>query len=166
MKINSYWYLVDSLIPRCLCFKVLKCFTLILFTFCLLAAVTGCGKKEWPEPDDSAEKFTISISNHEFSHGCLNIQALIDGNIRNLSLILLEIEGSDEPCPACPFLVTDTFAFQRDSKGLTMDGSKVSIRQCGLNPDLYYRARLRAVNIYPMIRDTVSSVSDIIYPKP
>lgn len=129
--------------------------TLILL---LILGVAGCGKKVWPEPDASGEKFTISITSHQMQASCLEIKARIEGNHLNLSTITLELEASQEPCPTCPFLVSESVVLQPGSREVERLENSLTITHCGLNPDKYYRARLRAGNIYSIIREETSGV--------
>jgi hypothetical protein len=121
-------------------------------------ALLGCGKKVWPEPDADGEKFAISITSHEMQADCLELTAEISGNYKNLSTITLELEASEEPCPACPFLVTDSVVLPPGSPEIKRLENMLTITYCGLDPGRYYRARLKARNIYSIIREETSRV--------
>ncbi len=130
----------------------------LLLILILISGIAGCGKKVWPEPDASREKFSISISHQQMLDDCLQIHADISGNYRNLDRIILELEVSEKPCPTCPFIVSISIFMEPGSPEVTLRESRLTIVQCGLNPDKYYRARIRAGNVYSVIRDVTSSV--------
>ncbi|MFP4109973.1 MAG: hypothetical protein ACOCPS_06120 [Desulfonatronovibrio sp.] len=132
-----------------------------LLIILLVFGIAGCGKKVWPEPDASQEKFSISETSGQIKDNCAVIKSEISGNHRNLGRIILELEISDDHCPACPFLVTDSVFMAPGSRSVTIEEKSLTITHCGLDPDRYYRARLRAGNIYPMIREVTSGVINI-----
>jgi hypothetical protein len=134
--------------------KYFKGMLILIFIF----NIAGCGKKVWPEPDASLEKFTISITHQQMQADCLNILAEISGNHRNLATIILELEISEEPCPTCPFIVSTSIPVDPGSPEAVLLGNQLTIVNCGLDPDKYYRARLKAGNVYPVIRDVMSGV--------
>ena len=129
-----------------------------LLILMLVFALFGCGKKVWPEPDASREQFKLSIIHHEIQDDCLTLDILVSGNHSNLGRITLELEASDQPCPACPFLVSESVSFDPHSRAVTRRENELTITLCGLDPDMYYRARIRAGNVYSMIRDAVTGV--------
>ncbi|MFO7728894.1 MAG: hypothetical protein R6X11_11265 [Desulfonatronovibrio sp.] len=132
-----------------------------LLVVLLILGIAGCGKKEWPEPDASQEKFSISEISGQIEDSCLIIKSEISGNRQNLGRIILELEISDDPCPTCPFLITDSIFLKPDSRAVTIKENHLTIVHCGLEPDKYYRARLRLDNLYPMIREVTSRVINI-----
>jgi hypothetical protein len=134
--------------------KYIKGMLILIFIF----NVSGCGKKVWPEPDASLEKFSISITHQQMQADCLEIHAEVSGNHRNLASIVLELEISEEPCPACPFIVSTSIPMDPGSPEAVLLQNQLSIVHCGLDPDKYYRARLRAGNVHPVIRDVMSGV--------
>ena len=129
-----------------------------LLILLLIFGFAGCGIKVWPEPDASHEKFSISVPHHRMPDDCLEIHVEISGNYRNLGRVILELEVSEEPCPTCPFLVTDSIYLEPGSPELTLVENRLIIVRCGLDPDKYYRARIIAGNVYPIIRDVKSGV--------
>ncbi|WP_051617214.1 hypothetical protein [Desulfonatronovibrio hydrogenovorans] len=122
----------------------------------------GCGKKVWPEPDADQEKFNLAIIDYKADSTCLEITAQLTGNHRNLARVVLELEASDVPCPTCPFLITDSVYLEPGSPAMDRSENRVNITHCGLDPDKHYRARLRAGNVYPAIRETLSGVITIV----
>lgn len=137
--------------------KYFKCMLILFFIF----NIAGCGKKVWPEPDASREKFSISITHQQMRADCLEINAEISGNHHNLASIVLELEISEEPCPTCPFIVSNSIPVDPGSPEAVLMENQLTIVYCGLDPDKYYRARLRAGNVYPVIRDVMSGVAII-----
>jgi len=134
--------------------KYFKGMLILIFIF----NIAGCGKKVWPEPDASLEKFSISITHQQMQADCLKIQAEISGNHRNLATIVLELEISEEPCPTCPFIVSTPILMDPGSPEAVLLENQLTIVHCGLDPDKYYRARLRAGNVHRVIRDVMSGV--------
>ena len=129
-----------------------------LLILLLIVGPAGCGLKVWPEPDADQEKFGISVTDQQIELGCLEIHAVISGNYRNLNRITLELEISEEPCPTCPFLATESISLEPGSPEVTLTENRLNITRCGLDPDKYYRARIRASNVYSIIRDVRSGV--------
>ncbi len=133
-------------------------FCSVLVLLCVLCVI-GCGKKVWPEPDDSQEKFTVSIKNYQIiNDDCLDIFVEIQGRQSNVAGMSLELEASDEPCPTCPFQATTTTFIESGSPLVKHEQGRMVIRHCGIDPEKHYRARLRAKNIYSIIRDVTSNV--------
>lgn len=137
---------------------MIKWHTFLILVLFLALALTGCGKKVWPEPDVDQEKFSLSILEHEVFNGCINILVNVAGNYRNVARLTIELEESDEPCPACPFLPTASFPREPGSAGMTRANGQIRLTHCGLDQDKYYRFRIRASNIYSIIRDERSEV--------
>lgn len=128
----------------------------VLLVFLLFTG--GCGKKVWPEPDASAEEFTLTISQYQFEANCLIIQGGIEGKAENLAGIILELEETSSPCPACPFKLSSSAEYDPGTPGYSRDRDSFTLRYCGLSREKYYRARLRGKNVYSVIKDTRSRV--------
>ncbi|MFN2342706.1 MAG: hypothetical protein ABR542_05060, partial [Desulfonatronovibrio sp.] len=124
-----------------------------VFVLLCVLCVAGCGKKVWPEPDDSQEKFTVSIKDYQIiNDDCLNVYVEIQGAQKNIAGMTLELEASDDPCPTCPFQANTTTFIEPGSSMLRHEQGQMIIRNCGIDPDKHYRARLKAKNIYSIIR--------------
>jgi len=124
----------------------------------LLLAAAGCGKKVWPEPDADEEKFSIHIKEVRLADQCLYLEAGIQGNYRNLAGLVLQVEKSHVPCPACPFLASSSVDLDFNSPEVLRRQDRISAVYCGIDPEHYYRVRLKGRNVYPDIRDVHSAV--------
>lgn len=130
-----------------------------VFVLVCFLCVMGCGKKVWPEPDDSQEKFNVSIKDYQvIDNDCLDFFVEIQGSQTNVAGMTLELEVSDDPCPTCPFQANITTFIEPGSPLVRQEQGQRIIRHCGIDPDKHYRARLRAKNIYSIIRDVTSNV--------
>lgn len=137
--------------------NISRLFPVFVLLCCL--CVTGCGKKVWPEPDDSQEKFTVSIKDYQIvNDDCLDIYVEIEGRQSNVASMTLEFDASDDPCSTCPFQANTTTFIEPGSPLVRQEQGQMIIRRCEIDPDKHYRARLRAKNIYSIIRDVTSNV--------
>ncbi len=127
----------------------------------LLLVTAGCGKKVWPEPDAQEEKFALQIENSEIDNSCLEIQAVISGNYRNLAGLVLELEEADEPCPGCPLRVDQTVNFGMNSPHVERQDERIQISYCGVDPKKYIRFRLVGSNVYSQISEAQSEVKQL-----
>lgn len=134
--------------------------TVKLLVFALIAALglAGCGKKDWPSVQTREDVLTWEEVSVEREPACLNISARLGGAAHNLAGVLLELEGSPQACPECPFLPSRRIFFEVSAPQVQMTGSRLQISHCGLKAEQAYRLRLRGTNRMPGIEDSVSKV--------
>lgn len=141
--------------------KKMHLITLFAMLALTLAAFSlGCGKKSWPEPQATGERFDFKNVQGVIKKGCLSVRAGIGGKGENLAKIVLELAetGTAADCPTCPFTPTQRIEFPLTADGLKYTDKRLLVEHCGLNPDGMYRWRLVGYNAYPGIRPIVSAV--------
>ena len=134
-------------------------FILPLLLLCLVMII-GCGKKVWPEPDVSEEKFALEIKEAKLVDQCLQLKIYIKGNDANLSRLTLELEqvGPQGDCPACPFQVHQKVFFNVNAPQIMRKGHELYIRYCQIKKNTAYRVRIKGKNIYPILPEVVSNI--------
>jgi hypothetical protein len=118
----------------------------------------GCGKKGWPEPDIDEDRFVWSEISSEVTGRCMDITALLSGNVQNLARVTLEVEMRSEPCPGCPFSPTTTVRMEPGSENWERRGALVHVMWCGLEPDKAVRWRLIGHPLHASMDDVRSRV--------
>lgn len=109
----------------------------------------GCGKKDWPEPVVDKDRFVWSEISAQVQGKCLDITALLSGNVQNLAGLTLEVEMRSEPCPGCPFVPTVKKRMDPGSENWQRRGALVHVTWCGLDPDKAVRWRLIGHPLHP-----------------
>jgi hypothetical protein len=137
----------------------LRTLLLVCFLICLVVS-TGCGKRVWPEPDVSEEKFALEIKEAKLINKCLRLKIYIKGNYANLSRITLELEpiGPQGECPACPFQVQQSVVFELDTPQIMRKGADLYIKYCQIQKNTDFRVRVKGRNVYPALPDVISNV--------
>ena len=121
----------------------------------------GCGKKQWPEPNLDKDRFVWSEMSTHMRDRCLEITALLSGNVQNLAGLTLEVEMRSDPCPGCPFSPTHTVRMDASSKSWERRGALVNVVWCGLEPDKAVRWRLIGHPIHPSMNNVPSRVYNL-----
>jgi hypothetical protein len=134
----------------------------LLFCLFALSLLSACGKKEWPEPVLSEDRFTFKAIRAERKGGCLVVEVRVLGavdNLSSLSVQLLEVgDGQDVGCPGCPFKPTRADTYVPGQTGLTRIGSALRVSVCDLNPDGIYLWRVMAQNQFPELGPVFSEL--------
>lgn len=118
----------------------------------------GCGKKGWPEPIMDKDRFVWSEMSTEVEGRCLDITALLSGNVQNLARLTLELEIRSDPCPGCPFSPTNIVRMDAGSEDWKRRGALVHVQWCGLEPDKAVRWRLIGHPVHSSMADVPSRV--------
>lgn len=135
--------------------------SLILYMTVILLSlifVTGCGKKDWPNPVAKEDRFEWKKVRGQREGNCLRIKAIVQGNINNLAKIVLELEEAKEICQGCPFSANDQMAFSLNAPEVEQQGSKIHIYCCPFQGGQEYRWRLRGINTFYAIKDVISDI--------
>jgi hypothetical protein len=120
--------------------------------------VCGCGKKGWPEPILNKDRFVWSEISTKVQGQCLDITALLSGNVQNLARVTLEVEMRPEPCPGCPFSPTKIVRMDSGSELWDRRGALVHVQWCGLEKDKAVRWRLIGHSLHTSMADVPSRV--------
>jgi hypothetical protein len=138
----------------------LKILLMLCFLLCLVIIASGCGKKVWPEPDVSEEKFALEIKEAKLVDQCLQLKIYIKGNDANLSKLTLELEqvGPQGDCPACPFQVHQRVLFNVNAPQIMRRGHELYIKYCQIKKNTAYRVRIKGKNVHPILPEVVSNI--------
>ena len=132
---------------------------------CLVLGLTcvhlGCGKKNWPQPVAEKDRFVWSEMSTQVQGECLDITALLSGNVHNLSGLTLEVEMRSEPCSGCPFVPTVRVRMGPGSEDWDRNGALVHVTWCGLERDKAVRWRLIGHPLHPIMDDVRSRVYNL-----
>ncbi len=118
----------------------------------------GCGKKEWPSPVMEEERFSWSQIEAARDNSCLVIHGELQGAVRNLRQVVLQLEMQEVLCPGCPFQVDQRQVYPPGDPALSRQDSRITITHCPVSPDHAVRIRLVGMNIYPQIQETLSEI--------
>jgi len=129
---------------------------LFVLALALCIALSGCGKKAWPEPSDSEYVFSFASAQGTLKNGCLFVDATLAGAWENASTIYLQYAPMD--CPGCPFIPKHSIEFIPGQGTAVLVGGHLSLQACGLDAPEGYRWRLTAANRVGALRSVTSEV--------
>ncbi|WP_419787911.1 hypothetical protein [Pseudodesulfovibrio sp.] len=132
---------------------------IVLPVLAVLAALFlfGCalGKKEWPEPQKREDTFSLKLAGAEKKDGCLFLDIMVTGAKERLYRASIQYEavgdGDGEGCVGCPFVPRAVKHITRDSSEFKLEGHRLSISLCGLDPYKTYRFRVAGQNELPAV---------------
>jgi hypothetical protein len=120
-----------------------------LLLLAIIMAVLGCGHKEWPRARAAQDVFIWSETGISRTADCATVSGTLGGGYANLDSVSLQIEEMGaEPCLICPFSPSRVVNFGLSDPVVTVQGPKVTVLVCGLDPNRSYRLRLIGRNIY------------------
>ena len=133
----------------------------------LVLGLASCGKREWPAPKLSEDRFRLRTITVQRGQGCLIIDCELAGAWDNLDSVRLHIEAiGSEPgdgCPTCPFVPRISRFYGPGAPEMRRDMNRLIITACDLDPRKTYRVQLVANNVYPAL-DLV--ISDLVISAP
>lgn len=128
-------------------------FTLSFLMIALLASGCALGKKEWPNPQQSEDAFTLEVLAAERTEDCLLLKLAVSGAVERLyrASIEYEVVGDEEGegCQGCPFVPRGAKHIARSSSEFDLKGHTLTINLCGLNPQKIYRFRVAGKSELP-----------------
>ncbi|MBN2141360.1 MAG: hypothetical protein PHV85_09790 [Desulfovibrionaceae bacterium] len=128
---------------------------LALLSACLVLGGCQLGKKTWPRPQKSEDRFSFGTIRAGRDQGCLLIEIEIQGAAQNIALVsvLFESVGRDpgDGCPTCPFIPRQATSYSPGRAGFVLSGNTLRITHCGLTPGKTYRWKVTAANVYPVL---------------
>lgn len=146
--------------------RVGRRFTVMLIAMLCLGLVS-CGKRDWPTPQLSEDRFRLRSVTVQRGQDCLIVDCELAGAWANLDSVRLHIEAiGSEPgdgCPTCPFVPRISRFYGPGAPEMRRDMNRLIITACGLDPKKTYRLQLVASNVYPAL-DLV--VSDLVISAP
>ncbi|MBU1003093.1 MAG: hypothetical protein KKE73_11305 [Proteobacteria bacterium] len=129
---------------------------LILLALAVSLAISGCGKKAWPEPSDSEHVFSILQASGTLGSGCLFVDVALDGAWKNVEAAYLRYAPAD--CPDCPFTPTVSMEYIPGQGDTLLTKGHLSFQACGLDAPEGYRWQVEIKNRHSIIRPVASEV--------
>lgn len=137
-----------------------------LLSLCLLvltaAGLIACGKREWPTPKLSEDRFRIRSVNVQRAQNCLIVDCELAGAWQNLDSVRLLIEsigdGPGDGCLSCPFTPRLSRLFGPGAPEMKKNMNRVVITTCDLDPKKAYRLQVVASNVYPSLEHVASEL--------
>lgn len=134
----------------------------------LLAGTLSCGKREWPSPVLSEDRFRLRTVKALRAQNCIIVDCELAGAWQNLDSVRVLIEAigtaPGDGCPTCPFTPRVVRHFGPGSPEMRQDMNRVVITACDLDPKKTYRLQVVASNAYPTL-DLVTSELLIVSPQ-
>ena len=128
----------------------------------LVLGLASCGKREWPAPKLSEDRFRIRTVNIQRAQGCLIVDCELAGAWANVDSVRLHIEaiGTDpgDGCATCPFVPRISRFYGPGAPEMRQDMNRLIITACGLDPKKTYRLQLVASNVYPALELVTSEL--------
>lgn len=128
----------------------------------LTLGMVSCGKREWPAPQLSEDRFRLRSMSVQRGQGCLIVDCELAGAWANLDSVRLHIEAiGDQPgdgCPTCPFVPRISRFFGPGAPEMRRDMNRLIITACDLDPKKTYRVQLVASNVFPALELVVSEL--------
>ncbi|MDP3426163.1 MAG: hypothetical protein Q8S17_02130 [Humidesulfovibrio sp.] len=141
-----------------------RCAAVVLAVIALAALLClgACGKREWPIPVSSQDKFRWRSVDIQRNQGCIILNCELSGNWENVDTVkvLLESvgEGPDDGCASCPFTPRRTIAFNSGDAAMRKDMNRIALTACGLDPGKTYRVQLIGFNAFARIAPVASEL--------
>jgi hypothetical protein len=139
----------------------------VMLLVLLTLGLISCGKRDWPSPQLSEDRFRLRTMTVQRGEGCLIVDCELVGAWANLDSVRLHIEAiGNEPgdgCPTCPFVPRISRFYGPGAPEMRRDMNRLIITTCDLDPKKTYRVQLVASNVYPAL-DLV--VSDLVISAP
>jgi len=128
----------------------------------LLAGLVSCGKREWPAPKLSEDRFRIRSMNVSRAQNCLVIDFELAGAWQNLEnvRVLMEAIGTEpgDGCATCPFTPRISRLYGPSSPEMRQDMNRLVITACDLDPKKTYRVQVVASNVFPALAFVMSDL--------
>ena len=136
-----------------------RCATLMLAAVLCLSA---CGKREWPVPVSSEDKFRWRSVEVQRNQACLILNCELSGNWENIDTVKVLLEpvgdGPDDGCTSCPFTPRKTLTFTSGAAGMRQDMNRIVLTACDLDPQKTYRVQLVGFNAFARIAPVASEL--------
>ncbi len=137
---------------------------LLRFACCavLLVLVAACGKRDWPAPKVSEDRFRWREVTVQRTRDCVIVNCELAGAWQNVESVRLMLEPiGTEPgdgCATCPFTPRITRVYALNAAEVRLDMNRLVITACGLEPGKTYRVQVLLNNTYTPLQPVVSKV--------
>jgi len=131
----------------------------------LLLGLAACGKRDWPAPILSEDRYRIRTVNVTRAQNCVVVDIELAGAWQNLENLRLLIEpigtGPDDGCAECPFAPRISRFYGPDATAVKRSMNRVVVTSCDLDPTKTYRIQVVGTNIYPQLSMVLSDVKTV-----
>lgn len=128
----------------------------------LLTGLVGCGKREWPSPVATEDRFRWRSVQVMRSQACVIVNMEASGAWQNISQVNVLLEpvgtGPDDGCASCPFSPRLTRSFVQGDAGYRRDLNRLVLTVCDLEPNKTYRLQVVGYNIFPTLGTVLSEL--------
>lgn len=142
-----------------------RCRPLFICAAYMLAALlclSACGKREWPIPVASEDKFRWRSVLVQRNQGCIILNCELAGNWANVDTVKVLVEsigdGPDDGCATCPFTPRKTLVFNPGAAGMRRDMNRMALTACDLDPQKTYRIQVIGFNSFARIPPVTSEL--------
>ena len=122
-----------------------------LVGLCLLPllALSACGKKGFPQPQDPSKNFSWKEVNATAVGNCLAFTGSFEGEYKHLDGIRLEVArlNGPEDCPGCPFVAQEVHEFSPAEAGFNPKDGTIAFSYCPRKSKAY-RWKIAAMSIF------------------
>lgn len=139
--------------------SIFRCAALVLAA---LLCVAACGKREWPIPVASEDKFRWRSVDVQRNQGCIILNCELSGNWENIDTVKVLLESvGDAPgdgCASCPFTPRSTLVFNPGAAGMRKDMNRIVLTACDLDPRKTYRIQIIGFNAFARLAPVASEL--------
>jgi hypothetical protein len=136
-----------------------RCAALVLAA---LLCAGACGKREWPIPVASEDRFRWRSVQIQRSQGCVILNCELSGNWENIDTVKVLLEpvgdGPGDGCASCPFTPRQTLVFNPGAAGMRKDMNRMVLTACDLDPGKTYRIQLVGFNAFARLAPVASEL--------
>jgi hypothetical protein len=127
-----------------------------------LLSLSACGKREWPIPVASEDKFRWRSIEIQRNQGCIILNCELSGNWENIDTVDILLEpvgdGPDDGCASCPFTPRQTIIFNPGAAGMRKDLNRIVLTACELDPKKTYRIQVVGFNAFARLAPVASEL--------
>ncbi|OIO04707.1 MAG: hypothetical protein AUJ49_02340 [Desulfovibrionaceae bacterium CG1_02_65_16] len=141
---------------------ILQIFAAVALAF-LLVGLVSCGKRDWPAPKVSEDRYRIRTVNVTRAQNCVVVDMELAGAWQNLDSVRLLLEpigtGPDDGCAECPFQPRIVRFYGLGAPEVRRDMNRLIITACDIDPKKTYRVQVVGNNIYPTLSLVISPIT-------
>jgi hypothetical protein len=149
----------DRAMTRQNALSLFRCAALALVA---VTALSACGKREWPIPVASEDKFRWRSVDVQRTRDCIILNCELSGNWENIDTVKVLLEsvgnGPDDGCASCPFTPRSTLVFGPGAAGMRKDMNRIAITACGLDASKTYRVQVVGFNAFSRLMPVASEL--------
>jgi hypothetical protein len=128
----------------------------------LLLSLLSCGKRDWPAPVLSEDRYRLRTMRVTRAQNCMVVDIELAGAWQNLDSfrVLMEPVGTEpgDGCAQCPFAPRISRLYELSSPEVRRDMNRVIITSCGIDPRKTYRVQVVGSNVYSTLQLVMSDI--------